>query len=79
MSVYGLTNKRIQRIIIGNLPRNRAEFITVISLICFVAFMVFRSLHFDYDKNLVENLTPADRRLLERASTPSVKKKLKSK
>lgn len=32
--------------------RNRVECIVVLSLICFLAFMVFSSLHFDYDKNL---------------------------
>lgn len=34
--------------------RNRAEYITVLSLISFIAFMVFSSLHFDYDSNVVD-------------------------
>lgn len=37
--------------------RNRAEYITVLSLISFIAFMVFSSLHFDYDSNIVDKVT----------------------
>lgn len=32
--------------------RNRAEYITVMSLITVIAFMVFTSLHLDYDENV---------------------------
>lgn len=32
--------------------RNRAEYITVLSLITFIAYMVFGSFHFDYDENV---------------------------
>lgn len=55
--------------------RNRAEFLTVLSLITFVAFMVFRSLHFDYDVRLTTRLSLKDRENLERP----VKHKTKSK
>lgn len=32
--------------------RNRAEYITVLSVITFIAYVVFRSIHFDYDQNV---------------------------
>lgn len=31
---------------------NRAEYITIISLITFIAYVVFTSIHFDYDRNV---------------------------
>lgn len=54
------SKKSVNIILIFN-SRNRAEYITVLSIITYVAFMVFRSFHFDYDAKLVERLTSAER------------------
>lgn len=32
--------------------RNRAEYITVLSVITFIAYVIFHSIHFDYDQNV---------------------------
>lgn len=69
------SNNSVWYTICGTDYENKAELLTVLSLISFVAFMVFRSLHFDYDQRITVRLSAKERENLERP--PGQKKKLK--
>lgn len=56
-----------------SLHRNRAEYILVISIITYIAFMVFSSLHFDHDTNF-DQLNASERRKLLPRPAPVTKK-----
>lgn len=56
--------------------RNRAEYITVLSVITYIAFMVFSSFHFDYDKNITDRFSLSERqKLLKSLESDKIKQK----
>lgn len=55
--------------------RNLVEYGVVISLICFVAFIVFTSIHFGYDARIVARLAPDNIKRLEEPPKKKTSKK----